>query len=151
MEKELAQFQETGMQFLRDLATNLGTPDDTNHANELTASFFAALREVITPAESANLMANLPMYLRALYVSEWKIRSRRPRIKTVEEFFQLMRDRYPQRATRALGDDQSLAQEVHAVIGSLRRYLSDGEVRDIQSQLSPEVAAVWDEPQLAGV
>lgn len=119
-------------------------PDDVAYADRLTSAVFSVIRELITPQESLHLIANLPMYLKALYVTGWKIREDPPRVKTREEFFQFLRENYPRTTGRPLGDYQSVRKDVKAVLFALRNYISEGEVRDIQVQLPQPIADLWE-------
>lgn len=121
------------------------TPDDTAYADRLTTAVFAALRDLITPEESLHLISSLPMYMKAHYVNGWKIHKDKPRIKTREEFFDLLREKYPRTTGRPLGDYQSVRNDVRAVFSVMRNYINTGELRHLQVQLPQPIGDLWDE------
>jgi uncharacterized protein (DUF2267 family) len=140
MSSQFEEYSQKGMQFLKEVATRLHTPEDTAYADRLTTAIFATLRDLITPEESLHLISSLPMYLKAQYVNGWKIRTEKPRIKTREEFFELLRQKYPPTSGRPLGDQQSIRDDVRAVFSALRNYINEGELRHLRVQLPQTIA-----------
>lgn len=144
MEKQFAEYAQRGMEFLKAVAKNLETPDDIAYADRLTSAVFSVIREIITPQESLHLISHLPMYMKAVYVNGWKMRGDVTRIKTRDEFFELLREKYPRTTGRPLGDYQSIRKDVKAVLSTLRSYISEGDLRDIQGQLPKPLADLWE-------
>jgi len=72
--------------FIKRLAQELGHPEEPRRAEIIVRSVLHTLRDRITVAESLNFMAQLPMFLKALYVDEWKYREKPERLKNLEEF-----------------------------------------------------------------
>lgn len=144
MNNQFDEYSQKGMEFLKTVANNLETPEDLAYADRLTGAVFAVLREIITPQESLHLISSLPMYVKALYVNGWKIKDEAPRVKTREEFFELLREKYPRTTGRPLGEHQSVRKDVKAVLATLRSYMNDGELRDIQAQLPKPIADLWE-------
>lgn len=145
MSGQFEEYSQKGMQFLKEVATRLQTPDDTAYADRLTTAVFATLRDLISPEESLHLISSLPMYLKAQYVNGWKIRGEKPRIKTREEFFELLRQKYPPTAARPLGNQQSMSDDVRAVFSVMRNYINEGELRHLRIQLPQMIADLFAE------
>lgn len=141
------EYSQKGMQFLKQVAEQLQTPD-TAYADRLTTAVFATLRDLITPEESLHLISGLPMYMKAHYVNGWKIIHDKPRIKTREEFFDLLREKYPTTSGRPLGDYQSVRKDVTAVFSVMRKYINEGEWRHLQVQLPDPLSSLLEEGQL---
>lgn len=103
------------------------------------------LRDLITPEESLHLISSLPMYLKAQYVNGWKIRTEKPRVKTQDEFFELLRQKYPPTSGRPLGQAESLRDDVRAVFSVFRNYINEGELRHLRVQLPQAIADFFTE------
>jgi uncharacterized protein (DUF2267 family) len=144
MPTHFEEYSQKGMEFLKHVAEQMQTPEDTAYADRLTTAVFATLRDLITPEESLHLISSLPMYLKAHYVNGWKIHKDKPRVKTREEFFELVREKYPRTSGRPLGDYQSLRKDVRAVFSVMRNYINEGEFRHLQVQLPQPIADLWD-------
>ena len=138
------EYTQKGMEFLKQVADRMHTPDDTAYADRLTTAIFATLRDLITPEESLHLISSLPMYMKAHYVNGWKIRRDKPRVKTREEFFELLRENYPRTTGRPLGEYQSLQRDVKAVFEVMKNYVNEGELRHLQVQLPQPIADLWE-------
>lgn len=148
MPTHFEEYSQKGMEFLKQVATKLNTPEDTAYADRLTSALFATIRDLITPEESLHLISSLPMYMKAHYVNGWKIHREKPRVKTLEEFFELLREKYPRTSGRPLGDLQSLRDDVKAVFAVMRNYINAGELRHIQVQFPEPLAELWQEESL---
>jgi uncharacterized protein (DUF2267 family) len=144
MPNHFEEYSQKGMEFLKQVAERLQAPEDTAYADRLTTAVFSTLRDLITPEESLHLISGLPMYLKAHYVNGWKIHREKPRVKTREEFFDLLREKYPRTSGRPLGDYQSLRHDVKAVFEVMRNYVNDGELRHLQVQLPQPIADLWE-------
>lgn len=145
MANHFDEYTQKGMQFLKEVAENLHTPEDTAYADRLTTAVFATMRDLITPEESLHLISGLPMYLKAHYVNGWKITRDKPRVKTREEFFELLREKYPRTSGRPLGDYQSVREDVKAVFAVMRKYINPGELRHLQVQLPQPIGDLLQE------
>jgi uncharacterized protein (DUF2267 family) len=147
MPSHFEEYSQKGMEFLKQVAEQMQTPEDIAYADRLTTAVFATLRDLITPEESLHLISSLPMYLKAHYVNGWKIHKDKPRVKTREEFFELLREKYPRTSGRPLGEYQSLRKDVRAVFSVMRNYINEGEFRHLQVQLPQTIADLWDTEQ----
>ena len=58
--------------FIKNLAMQLGTPDDTDHAVRVLRSVFRALRRRIIPDESLHIVSQLPLVLKGMYVNHYQ-------------------------------------------------------------------------------
>lgn len=73
-------------EILNELSVKLGCPSDKDKAWRILRSVLHALRNRLTAEESLQLIAQLPMYLKALYVDGWKLRKDNYKIKHIDEF-----------------------------------------------------------------
>ena len=83
------QYTEKANEFVEDVARELKTPDDTDHAYKVMTSFFHTIREILSPEESLHLIAKLPLYLKAVYINGWHLNNTHNKMLTTEEFIQV--------------------------------------------------------------
>lgn len=144
MALDFDKYNQQGVEFLKKVATALETPEDLAYADRLTTALMAVTRDIITREESLNFIGPLPMYLKAVYVNGWKFSPHPERIKTREEFFEALRERYPRTTGRPLGNYQSVRKDVKAVFQVLKQYEPEGEIKDIKAQLPKSLADLWE-------
>jgi uncharacterized protein (DUF2267 family) len=128
--------------FLKKVAGELGTPDDTDCAFRVSQAVFYALRDRITVEESQDLISPLPMAIKAVYVNGWKLGKEREKYKTRQEFLNAVYAHGARTAGRDLGDDPR--PKVQAVFKAIKHYVSEGEMRHVRSQLPREIADLLD-------
>src|SRR5688500_14056118 len=121
--------------FIKQLAFELGAPENTRHAARVIESFFHTLRERITPEESMHFVSQLPMYLKAVYINDWKIGSALKKYKTREEFLDSLRIHTNRTAAVDFPTDEEADKKLVAVISVLKRYITEGEMNHIMAQL----------------
>lgn len=139
------EYNEKGLQFLKEVADEMKMPEDLEYTDRFVASTLEVLREMITPEESLHLISQLPMYVKSLYVNGWKISKSRKRISTREEFFNELRDKYPRTTGRDLGDYRTARENVKAVFKVIRKYSSGGGIDHLKAQLPETLAELWEE------
>ena len=130
--------------FLNQVARELGTPNDLDHAGRLIVAVLHTLRDRITIDESMHLISQLPMILKGVYVDGWDISREINRTKTLDEFLDDVRAHIPRSAPRDLGDNQQAKDNVRAVLLITRNYISEGEMQHIREQLPEPIAALFD-------
>ena len=86
MSLDFKKFAEKGNQFLNELAKELGHPEDTAMAGRKLRAVLHATRDQLTTEESLQLLAQLPLFLKAIYVENWKRASKKKRKKHVEQW-----------------------------------------------------------------
>lgn len=128
-----------GNQFVNRLAREFGQSEDTAKAGRKLRAVLHALRDILTIEESIQMVAQLPMFLKAVYVEGWKIRGKKKKIKHVEDFIQLIR-KYDERSdTVDFNDDEDVERTAIVVFHLLREYISLGEMQDIESILPKDL------------
>lgn len=131
-------------EFVKEVAAELGNPEDTGHAGRVIRSVFHSVRETITPEESMHLIAQLPMYIKAVYVDNWKISGKQGKVRSPEEFLSELRQKAGRTAERDFGNDEMAMQKVEALFNVLKRHVSAGEIEDIKAQLPQSLAELWE-------
>ena len=126
--------------FMKDYTKALNLKDKEQGGRVLSA-ILHALREVISVEESLQLIAQFPMFLKAVYVNGWTIHKRK-RIKTMPEFIELVRKFGGVSAPTDFKDDFHAENYITSTFIELRRYISLGELEDIRTELPKELKSM---------
>ena len=132
-----------GNEFLNRLAENLGD-EDRAHVARILRSSFRVLRNHLTVEESFQLLSQLPMALKSVYVEGWRLNDHR-KIKTIDDLVVEMIQEEGNSAWRDFADKDQVIDTLRAVIDTLKLYVSSGEMnqalgtlpRKIQTALEP--------------
>jgi uncharacterized protein (DUF2267 family) len=130
-----------GNEFLNKVASELGAPEDKEHAFRVINAVFHALRDRITIQESMNMISQLPMVLKALYINGWDITKERKRYDTKHEF---LKEIYNETRTAEIDFGSNPIEEAHAVFRVMRSCISEGEMQDVKSQLPQEIVELME-------
>ncbi|MBT8262658.1 MAG: DUF2267 domain-containing protein [Bacteroidia bacterium] len=125
-------------QFLKEYTKELMLEGDTEKAGRILSSILHGLREIIATQESLQLIAQFPMFLKAVYVNGWTIH-KKPKIKTMEQFIDLVRKFDGVTGLNDFKSDELAEQYINATFLLLRRYVSLGEMEDIRSELPKDL------------
>jgi uncharacterized protein (DUF2267 family) len=136
------QFVEKGNEFLKEIASELGMPEDTDQAYRVMSAVFHAVRETITAEESLHLISQLPMFIKAVYVNSWHLKPNN-KIRSKTEFFECLRKQNPRTALEDFGNDEVARSKTQAVLKVIKNHVTTGEVQDILDQLPMELAELW--------
>jgi uncharacterized protein (DUF2267 family) len=130
------QYATEGNTFLNDYAKQLNLGEDTDKAGRIFSSIIHALREIIPTEESLQLIAQLPMLLKAVYVNGWTIQKQKPKIRNMEQFIELVRQFTGSSAVNDFGYENDLAENyIDVTFTYLRKYVSFGQMGDIRDTL----------------
>lgn len=136
-------FAEEGQLFVKHLAERLGHPEETAQTGILLRAVLHTLRDNIHIAESFNLLSQLPMALKGLYVENWKYRERPLRLKTLKEFTEKVEDEQAVYGESRFNWSQSTFELTKEVFAALGQYISPGEMQDIMDNLPKEVKELF--------
>jgi uncharacterized protein (DUF2267 family) len=130
--------------FLQELAVELGDPVDRGRAGRILRVVLHTLRDRLVPQESLDLVAQLPFFVKAIYVDGWKL-SRSPdrSLRTVEDFVEEMMVRTPRTAPFDFPDDEQAERAARAVFRVLKKHVSRGEAVDVEAELPRELKEFW--------
>lgn len=131
-------YAKDGRDFIKHVAVELKIMD-TNRAGRITRCVLHALRNRITVEESFQLMAQLPMAIKAVYVDGWKVSASYRRIKDLGDFLaEIIKEDGSSswRDFSSLEDAQNAAWGVFKV---LTFYVSPGEIKNVLGVLPEEI------------
>lgn len=122
-----------GNEFLNELSEELG--DNKAEAGKVLRAVFKTLRDYLTLAENFQLLAQLPMALKALYVDGWmpthKKETGRKKIDFIEDVLAYEdKNRWPR-----MEDVEKANKAVHVVFKTMKKYISKGEFEDMEAVL----------------
>ncbi|MFP4114283.1 MAG: DUF2267 domain-containing protein [Spirochaetota bacterium] len=131
-----------GKEFMHKLAKDLGHPDREDQAAILLRAVLHTLRDRIAIAENLHIVAQLPMFLKAIYVDQWSYSLDVDRIKTAREFAERV-EHYQELLGEKRFDWKAPTEElITRVLAAVERYLTEGEIADVKSELPEEIAAL---------
>ncbi len=138
-------YAQEGNLFMKNLAKNLGHPEEIGRTGIILRAVLHTLRERITISESFNMLSQLPMFLKAVYVDNWKYREKPIGIKTIEEFSSEVEKHQAQYGEQEFDWGQSTEKIVKTVFRELGAYISEGEFEDIMAQMPKEIKGLFRE------
>ena len=126
-----------GNDMLRMLSEELKISGDK--AGSILRAVLYAVRSKISIDESFQVIAQLPMALKAVYVDEWDPWHSFHRMQHLDQFIAELHKFDKSSAEYDLGNAESAKRAVRAVFFTLKHYLSDGGFRDIIAVLPLEI------------
>jgi len=135
------QFAAEGNSFIKEYTKELNLNNDTDKAGRILTSILHGLREIISSQESLQLIAQFPMFLKAIYVNGWSSHQKR-KIKNMNEFIDLVRDFNGVTAFHDFENDELADNYIHTTFILLRKYIYLGELEDIRSELPKDLKSI---------
>lgn len=126
-----------GKEFVRLVTDELDLSEDK--AGRIIRSVLHSLRNRLTHEESFQLIAQLPMAMKGVYVDGWKFSKDFIRITHIEDFLEEVRKEDGGLAWFDFGDVANTKRAVSAVFKALKYFVSDGEMHDIMDILPTEL------------
>lgn len=134
------QFAHEGNAFLKEYARHMAFGGDTDKAARVFTAIMHALRDIIPVNESLQMIAQFPMFLKAVYVNGWTTRRAPTDIRRTEDFLELVRKHGGVAAPNDFGeDDDRVEQYVQLTFIYLRKYVSLGEMEDVRDTLPKDL------------
>jgi uncharacterized protein (DUF2267 family) len=125
--------------WLKDLMFELGS-EDRHRAYLTLRAVLQVLRDRLTPEETADLGAQLPLLIRGIYYEGWRPAGKPVKIRQKEEFLQQVASHF------APGEELEPETATRAVFKLLRHRISEGEIKKIMDTLPGPIAGLWPHP-----
>jgi uncharacterized protein (DUF2267 family) len=138
-------YAQEGNSFMKELARNLGHPDEIARTGIVLRAVLHTLRNRITMGESLHLISSFPMFLKAIYVDDWKLNDSPLPISTKREFADEVKKLQNQMGERDFDWEISTEEIIHTVFSSLKKYIPEGEAEDAIAQLPGELKELFRE------
>ena len=100
-----------------------------------------ALRDRILVDEAANLGSQLPLLVRGIYYDGWVASDEPVKLRTRQEFLDLVGERYGHR------EPVSMEDLVRAVFATMNRHLPAPHVQKLRDSIGAELQVLWPEPR----
>jgi uncharacterized protein (DUF2267 family) len=126
-----------GNEFVNLVAEDLIVPRDK--AGRVIRAVLHALRNRLSHEESFQLLAQLPMVLKGVYVDGWKFDKDFNRIRHLTDFLDEIRNEDGGLAGYDFGNNEKAKQAVAAVFKGLNFFISEGEMNDVLNVLPQEL------------
>ncbi|MBL6445644.1 DUF2267 domain-containing protein [Fulvivirga sp. 29W222] len=140
---DFLKYAEKGNNILNEVAVELGFPDNKELAGRILRAVLHTLRARLTIQESFQLMAQLPLVLKGVYVEGWKYQEKPFRIKHIGEFItNVIHEDYPV-GHHDIATVKDGENAIMAVLKVLRRHISEGEVQSILASIPQELHHLW--------
>jgi uncharacterized protein (DUF2267 family) len=128
-----------GNEFLSLLKESLATEDD-GQAIRILRSTFRVLRNHFTFEESLQLLAQLPMAIKSVYVDGWR-KGEHKRLHNVDDFLlEIIQDT----AWHDFNDKEDILDSVRAVIDTMRVYVSVQEMDQALATLPRQISELFE-------
>lgn len=142
MSLDFEKYAMKGNEFLHQLEMNLGTTD-RGHASRILRSTLRVLRNHLTLEESFNLLSQLPMAIKSVYVDGWK-KSERRRIKNVDDLLSEIILEEGNSAWRDFSNREEILNAVRAVMETMRAYVSPEEMNQALGTLPKKIQYLFE-------
>jgi uncharacterized protein (DUF2267 family) len=137
-------FAQEGHLFINNLSEELGHPDEKGRVGIIARSVMHTLRDRITISESLDVIAQLPMFLKAIYVDNWKYMEKPLKFDTVEEFSKEVEKRQEMQGEQDFDWNKSTEEIAQIVFKELGKYLTDGEAGHVIDQLPKDLKSLFE-------
>ena len=135
------QFAAEANAFLKNYTKEMDLGNDKEKAGRVLSSILHALRDVISTQESLQLMAQFPMFLKAVYVNGWTSH-KKEKIKTMTAFIDLIRQYDGITSINDFGSDELAENYIDTTFLLLRKYISMGELDDLRTELPKHLKSI---------
>lgn len=130
--------------YVKELSYELGHENEHEQTVRLLRGVLHTIRDRITIAESLDLLSQLPMMLKALYVEQWKYHEKPPlRFDDIEGFTEAVKNEQARLGERKFDWDEPTEDLVKIVFTSLRKYITDGQAIHVLDQMPKEVRELF--------
>jgi len=135
-----------GNMLINEIAVEMvQTPaEGRNKAARSLRAVLHVLRQLIPLEESLQLLAQLPMCLKAVYVDGWKPLEPPRRVKHLDEFATMVYAEDGRAAASDFQSEEEVLEAVKAVFTVLKKHVTPGEIEDIRGSLPKELKSLLD-------
>ena len=119
-------------------------PDEIGREGIIARSVIHSLRDRITISESFDVIAQLPMFLKAIYVDNWKYLEKPMKFDTVEDFCKEVERRQELQGEQEFNWNKSTEEISQIVFKELGKHLTEGEAGHVIDQLPKELKTLFE-------
>jgi uncharacterized protein (DUF2267 family) len=137
MSLDFNKYAAKGNEVVNMLSEDLKVPRDM--AGRILRAVLHAVRNHLGIDESLQVISQLPMALKAVYVDGWNPSRSFHRIHHLAEFLDEIRNEDSKQAGYDFGNNQRAQEAVRAVFRTLNYFLSEGELADLAAVMPAEI------------
>lgn len=137
------QYAAEGNTFMKAYAKELGLTKDLDKAGRILTTILHGIRSMISTEESLQLIAQLPMFLKAIYVNGWAIKTKKEKIKSMEDFIDHLRTISKKTSLVDFDSNEIAEEDVFSTFNMLRNYVSSGQMDDVIGQLPKQLKRLF--------
>jgi uncharacterized protein (DUF2267 family) len=139
--RKFDKYAQEGNEFLHELATELGHPEELDKTMIILKATLHTLRDRITIAESFDLMSQLPLVLKGIYVDHWKYSDRPEDFDTFDQFKDKIKKEQKLHGETEFNWSEPTEKIVNTVIRTLtNKYLSEGQLNHVLNNMPKDIA-----------
>lgn len=131
-------YSQKGHEFINHVADELKI-HDKGKAGRITRCVLRALRNRLSMEESFQLIAQLPMAIKAVYVDGWKVNATPLRMRYLDDFIDEMLKEDGAAAWHDFFSEKEMKLAIEAVFKTVARYVSPGEIEHVLAVLPHEL------------
>lgn len=126
-------------EFMKQLSSNLGHSESEKQVERVLRATLHILRDRLSIQQSFHLLSQLPAFLKLIYFEGWKYHEKPSRVRSIDEFKEAVKDEQYHLGERDFDWNESTEKIVATVIDTLKKYISEGEISDILSDMPSEL------------
>jgi len=149
MALQFDRYAQEGNLFLKNLSGALGHPEEIGRTGMILRAVLHTLRERISIAQSLNLLSQLPMFLKGIYVDNWKYNEKPLTYTELDDFTEEVKKHQAQYGEQEYDWQKSTREIIGIVLNELRIYLTKGEAESIVAELPKEIKEFFKESMYA--
>ena len=128
--------------FIKEVAIEIGEPDNKDKAGRVLRAVLHALRSRLTAEESIHMLAQLPLLIKGVFVDGWHLSPINHEEPTYSDFLSEVKKYGGVLGEKDFDNDENSIRMIRGVLHVLRKYMSEGEMRNLKFQLPEEIAEV---------
>jgi uncharacterized protein (DUF2267 family) len=130
MKIDFEKYAKKGNEFMNILARKLGDENKRDRAGRILRSVFAMLRNHISVEESIQLLAQLPVAIKGIYVDGWTLSHSKERIRTFDGLVNEIATTEGPVIWRDFSNRNEIIEAIRAVVETMAHYVSAEEMMD---------------------
>jgi uncharacterized protein (DUF2267 family) len=129
-----------GNQFINQLMENLPENNDKIQCMKMLRALFHTLRDYLTLEESFQLLAQLPVALKGIYVDGWSpMKKSTVKQGSKDDFIREFMKKHAASAWCGYANKEEVLSTIKTIFKSLKLYVSDGEFEDMEAVLPKQL------------
>jgi uncharacterized protein (DUF2267 family) len=135
-------YEADATKFVSEVSRELGNDGNYQVSVRIMTAVLHAIRDILTVESSLHLISQLPLVIKGIYVSGWRLGAKE-KIKDKDHFIERLLLQNTKTGPNDFGTDEKALNNLMAIIRVLQRHVSAGEIEDIKAQFPLELKSLW--------